>query len=181
MMTDCTSPLPFQTLVDYWSRALSDEETSVLDEHLFGCEGCTERSGKVVALVRSLGTLLSPVIGRGRLDQLLAAGARVRDTMVEPGECPTVVFSPGIDYLIHHLRAQLNDVRRVDCQVFSPDGRVINDLLHVPFDAERGEVIIACQRHYLTNGMDTHFRLTTFDHAGASQVREYAVLHVIEG
>jgi hypothetical protein len=121
------------------------------------------------------------VISRERLDQLLAAGARVRDTMVQPGERPTAVFSPGIDYLIHHLRAPLDGVRRVDCVVFLPDGRVINDLLHVPFDVEHGEVIIACQRHYLASGLDTHFRLTTFDDAGASQVREYTVLHVVEG
>jgi hypothetical protein len=181
IMIDCPSPPSFDTLVDYWSRALSDEETAAVDEHLFGCEVCTERSGKIAALVRTLGKLLTVVISRGRLDQLLAAGARVRDTLVEPGERPTAVFSPGIDYLIHHLRAPLDGVRRVDCVVSAPDGRVINDLLHVPFDAERGEVIIACQRHYLAAGMDTHCRLTTFDDAGASQVREYTVLHVMEG
>lgn len=180
-MNACPSPLPFGSLVDYWSQALSDEQTAAAEEHLFGCEHCTDRSGKVAALMRTLGRWLWPVISRGRLDDLLAAGARVRDTMVDPGQIPTAVFSPGLDYLIHHLRAPLEGVRRVDCLVFAPDGRVVNDLLHVPFDAERGEVIIACQRHYLASGLDSRFRLTTFDAAGASQVREYGVRHVVEG
>jgi hypothetical protein len=51
----------------------------------------------------------------------------------------------------------------------------------VPFDRERGEVLIACQRHYVQTEVDTRFRVTRFDVTGASRVREYGVFHVIEG
>jgi hypothetical protein len=181
-MTSCTSPLPFETLVDYWSRVLGEDDTAAVDEHLFGCAECTERSGQVAALVRTLARMLPPVISRPRLEQLLQDGARIRHTPVEPDERVTVVFSPGVDYLVHHLRAPLSDVRRVDCQVVSPDGRTIYDHSHVPFDRERGEVLIACQRHYVQSGdVDTRFCVTSFDETGASRVREYGVFHVIEG
>jgi hypothetical protein len=43
-MTTCTSPLPFETLVDHWSRALTEDDTAAVDEHLFAC--ATARSGR---------------------------------------------------------------------------------------------------------------------------------------
>jgi hypothetical protein len=180
-MTTCASPLPFETLVDYWSRALSDEEIAAAEEHLFGCAACTDRSGQVAALVRSLGRMLPPVLSPQRLEQLLAAGAQVRHTPVDPDVTATAVFSPGIDYLIHHLRAPLSDVRRVDCKIVSGDGHLISDFRHAAFDREKGEVIIACQRHYLVHGLETRFEVTTFHDTGASHVRHYGVMHVIEG
>jgi Putative zinc-finger len=181
-MTSCPSPLSFETLTDYWAKTLSAQDAAAVDEHLFGCGHCTDRSGQVAALVRALARTLPVVISRGRLEQLEQQGARLRHTPVEPGERATVVFAAGVDYLIHHLRAPLSDVRRVDCQLLSRDGLLIAEHAHLPFDRERGEVIIACQRHYLAvGGPDTLFRVTTFDQTGASLVREYGVFHVIEG
>jgi hypothetical protein len=58
----------------------------------------------------------------------------------------------------------------------APDGHVIQDHSHVPFDRERGEVLIACQRHYVQTEVDTRSAVTSFDQTGASLVREYGVV-----
>jgi hypothetical protein len=174
----CPAPVPFAALADYWGRALDQTASDAVEEHLFGCAACTERSAQVAALVRSLGRMIPPVITPARLAALAAGGARIRATPVEPGQRVAVEFARELDLLVHHLRGDLRGVRRVDCEV-TADGRRLLDLVHVPFDAERGEVLIACQRHYTALGdPDTRFRITAFDDRGAAQVREYGVLHL---
>jgi hypothetical protein len=177
-MTDpCAAPLSFETLADYWTGALALARQDEVEEHLFACPSCGERSARLASLQQALASVIPPIVSSARLDRLVADGARVRTTDVPPGATVKVVFSRDLDLLVHRLRLELPDATRVDCEVIDGAGSRLWLLEGVPFDSARGEVLIACQRHYAPNGTDIRFRLTAADTAGAQHVREYLVLH----
>jgi hypothetical protein len=180
-MTDlCAAPLSFDTLVDYWTDGLTAAQQETVEEHLFACPSCTERSARLASLQEGLRSVIPPIVSSARLDRLVASGARVRTTDVPAGGTVTVVFSRDLDLLVHRLRLDLPDATRVDCEVVDAAGSRLWLLEGVPFDPARGEVLIACQRHYEPNGTDIRFRLTAADAGGAHHVREYLVLHAWE-
>jgi hypothetical protein len=173
-------PLSFETLADYWAGALPAPEQEAVEEHLFSCQSCTERSARMASLQQALRTLMPAVISAARLDGLVGGGTRIRTTDVAAGATVQVVFSREVDLLIHRLQLALPDATGVDCEVVDGTGGQLFFLERVPFDAARGEVLIACQRHYADLGADVRFRLTAADAAGARHVREYRVLHTFE-
>jgi hypothetical protein len=177
----CASPLSFETLADYWSGDLPAAAQDIVEEHLFCCLLCTDLSARLAALQRALGSLIPPIVTRARLDRLVRAGTRVRSTEVAAGATVTVVFSRDVDLLVHRLHVDLPDAAQIDCEISSGDGPRLFLFERIPFDPARGEVLIACQRHYAGLGPpDVRFRLTAADAAGVRHVRDYTVLHVFE-
>src|SRR3954470_4652878 len=110
----CAAPVSFETLADYWAGDLAAPEQDVVEEHLFSCLPCTDRSAGLAALQRALGTPIPPVVTPTRLDRLVRAGTRVRSTEVAAGATVTVVFSRAVDLLIHRLRVDLPDAAQID-------------------------------------------------------------------
>jgi hypothetical protein len=176
----CPSPLSFDALVDYWTGDLPASQQDAVEEHLFACEACTDRSEQLSALQQALRTMIPPIISAARLDRLVGAGARVRTTEVPAGGTVDVVFSRDLDLLIHRLRLDLPSATQVDCEVCDGAGGRLYLLERVPFDPARGEVLVACQRHYADLGADIRFRLTAADAAGGRHLRDYQVRHAFE-
>ncbi|HEY0705996.1 MAG TPA: hypothetical protein VGG33_04330, partial [Polyangia bacterium] len=74
----------------------------------------------------------------------------------------------------------LTRAERVDVELLDPAGVVRLQLERVPFDPDRGEVLIACQRHYETIGAvpgDPRFSLQVFEGGVRRQVGSYFVRH----
>jgi hypothetical protein len=164
--------LSFETLVDYWAAELPAAEQDAVEEHLFSCASCTDRSGRLAALQRGVRSIIPPVITAARLERLAQAGTRIRTTEVPPGATVSVVFARDVDLLIHRLRVDLPGVTRVDCEIAGVDGTSIGLAEGVP--VERGEVLIACQRHFSALGPpDIVFRLR----AAGQPDRVYTVVH----
>jgi anti-sigma factor RsiW len=177
----CSSPLPFETLVDYWMGDLDREASERAEEHLFTCAACTDASARTAALLGALRSLVPPVVSGTWVEQLVRRGAHIRTTDVQPGVRVTVAFSPGVDLLVHRLQGDLSRADRVDCEVLDASGTRLLTLDHVPFDRQRGQVLIACQRHYIDQyPPDICFRISALAADGTRTIREYRVFHDAE-
>ena len=174
----CTEPVLFETLVALWANDLDAETAEGVEAHVFACDRChaaAERLGFVVDGVRNA---LPPVISRAHLDRLLAAGTRIVTTVVEAGRDAHARFAPEVDLLIHVLRADLAGAERVDVEMVSPDDSQQMPFEQVPFDAARGEVLIACQRHYEHFPFEPKFRVYATAGGARRRVGDYFVHHV---
>lgn len=106
----------------------------------------------------------------------------MRVTPVPAGARVVVEFSDDLELLVHVLRADLHDVEWLDVSIES-EGQASGDQRHLPampFDATRGEVLVACQRHYVTSTphMVTTFRLYAVRHDDRRAIGEYVVDHL---
>jgi hypothetical protein len=180
-MKTCASPLAFETLVALWAGELPEAQTAAADEHLFACEACSAASDRLGKVVTGLRGLVPPVLSHALRDRLASQGMRLRVTNVQPGVEATAHFTRDVDLLIHVLHADLSRAARVDVEVLAPDGEPRVALEQVPFDATKGEVLIACQRHYehmLPPGVDPIFRVHAFEAGERRRVGDYLVIHV---
>ena len=178
-MTPCASPLPFETLVAWWTGELPPGETARVEEHVFGCDACAEASARLAKLATGLREQVPPIISRAHRDRLVAGGARIRVTPVEAGFEATAVFGPDVDLLVHTLRADLAGIARVDVEVLMK-GRHEPILCEaVPFDAAAGEVLVCCQRHYQhLSTEDPVFRVYAVEAGERRPLGDYFVRHV---
>ena len=69
----CANPIAWATLVDYWAGDLNDAETAVVDEHLFGCAGCTTASARVAAVAQALRSAIPMVMLRSAVERTARA------------------------------------------------------------------------------------------------------------
>jgi hypothetical protein len=177
-MSACAKPIAFETLVSYWARDLDATESEAVEAHVFGCATCTAMSERIAALTQKMRSLEPPIITSARLRELRAAGRRIEDNFVAPGEHKRVVFAAQ-DFIVHHLGGlELDDVERVAvvARAHSSDA-VLTEYPSVPFDRSAGEVLIACQRHFVVFPPDIAFEVTTFAGGEAKKVSRYVVDH----
>lgn len=177
-MSQCASPIPYETLVRWWTDDLSDSESASVEEHFFGCDFCAEACDRIARLVVGLKTLIPPILSHAARDRLVAGGMRVLHTPVEPDVKARARFAPGLDLLVHALHGDLARAERVDLELLNEAGVSLLTFEHVPFDRERGEVLIACQRHYesLFPG-DLSFRVLAVEAGERRRVGDYFVAH----
>jgi hypothetical protein len=177
-MKSCVEPVSSERLVEYWAGELEETESERLEEHLMGCAACTAESARVAALVGAMGVLIPPIVTHAHLETLRARGLHIVDNPVLPGERRPAVFLPGIDIILHRLGGlDLAGASRVRVLLTSEDdGKIMLDVPEAPFDADSGEILIACQRHFEVFPPNVHFEVTTHGTSG-QQVAHYAVPH----
>lgn len=164
----------YEQLVDAWFGDASD--AAAIEDHVFECDACGAQYAQLAALCEALGGFIPPVISHAHRDRMVARGTRVHLTPVDAGVMADATFANELDLLIHALRGDFSRAERVDIAIVSPDGseRVLE---RVPFDASKGEVLIACQRHYRdAYPGDPDFVLTVTE-AGTTRKATYTVRH----
>jgi hypothetical protein len=178
-MSACREPLSFETLASLWSGDLDPAAAAVAEEHLFACDECAGGSDRLARLVGGLRDVIPPVISHAHRDRLVQSGRRIHITPVRPQTEAHAHFTRELDLLIHVLQGDLSRAERVDVDVVRPDGSVAVALEHVPFDAQAGEVLIACQRHYqgLYPGGEPTFRVHAVEGGERRRVGDYFVFH----
>lgn len=178
-MSACSAPLPWDTLVDYWASALPATEAEAVEEHLFGCAGCTEQASRVAAITEALRTAIPPAVTRRRVERLRAEGVAVREHAFAPGERRDVLFERDTALLVHRLGGlELESATRVGLRIVSEStGERMVELDSVPFERAEGAVLIACQRHYAALPHDTVFELSIERAGGAVEQASFTVLH----
>lgn len=177
-MKSCASPTAFDKLVDFWTGELADGEAARLEEHLFRCDECAASCDRLAKLVGALREFIPPVISHAYRDRLLAKGARIRATPVEPGVDARARFSLDVDFLVHVLRADLSRAERVDVEVVMEEGSRALVFEAVPFDVSSGEVLVCCQRHFQhMTPTDPTFRLLVVEAGKRRCVGDYLVHH----
>jgi hypothetical protein len=177
-MSTCAKPIAFDALVSYWAGDLEAAESDAIESHVFACATCTAMSERIAAVTEKLRSLEPPVISAARLDELRSAGRRIQDNPVAPGGRKRVVFSEQ-EFIVHHLGGlDLTDVDRVGL-VVRDDGtdQVVTEYPSAPFDPKTGEILIACQRHFVVFPANIAFQVTTYARGEAKNVTRYVVEH----
>lgn len=170
--------LPFERIIAYLAGELPEDEERAVEDHYFGCSDCAVSVEAAQTLVGAVAGMLPPVVDAERVERLARGGARIRSTEVVPGQDVDVVFDREVDYLVHHLHADLRDASRVDVEIVE-GGQVRACFEAVPVDAERGFVRILCQRHFGELGFpdDIRFRVVAVADESRSVRGEYLVRH----
>ena len=170
------SHLTSQQLIEYWAKEVDDP---ALEDHLFECEACTlemERIQRVVSVFRDS---LPPVISSEQVAELRSAGLVVEDNAFLPGQRKEVTFTGKLDVLVHRLTGlALSDATRVGVTVRSESGGVMHEDPFAPFDRDRGEVLIACQRHYAVFPRDIAVDVRVYRAAGEPDLATYSIPHI---
>jgi len=174
----CPSPLTFETLVSYWAHDLTEAETEAVDAHVFSCASCTELSQRIAAITEALRAQVPPFVSHAKVDELRARGLDIEQNTVSPGGRLRVTFDTQ-DILIHRLVGlDLTSAARVAISVRVEE---TNDLIvenpRVPFDADSGEVLVACHRHFASFPPNIVFEVTAVNADGRKRVERYTVEH----
>jgi hypothetical protein len=144
----CAAPIADETMVDYWSGGLPDQQDAAIEEHVFRCAACAARLDAVAAMANGITSLarqgrISGIISRGTLNRLQRDGVRVRVYSLSPGDVvPCAVFADD-DLVVTSLRGNFEGVEAVTISVIGSaplSGTVLED---VPVTATEGELLWA--------------------------------------
>ena len=162
---------------------LPESESALFEEHYFGCDTFLGRADRLARLIEQLRASLPPILTSGRRQAFGAHHPRLPAVRVEPGQRATIHLGPRADMGLWLMQAPLGQVTRVDFEARAPSGELLFALADVPFDDQRGEVVLACQAHYRVLQMpdELHVRLTATRPGGArSPLGEYILHHEFE-
>jgi hypothetical protein len=175
----CTAPITAERLLDYLLGDLPAPEEEQLEAHVFACASCAAQAERLAALAAAVRAAIPPILTRSRLDALESGGAVAHLNVMSPGGVAEVFYPPPGKLLVHRLEgARLEACRRLDVALRTPAGEAIGRLDDVPFDAPRGEVLVACQSHFAELfPHDVVFVLETVSGRDRSEVASYTVLH----
>ena len=90
-----------------------------------------------------------PVLSAAHLAQLERAGRVQAFNVMRAGATARVLYPDEGRLLVHRLGGiDLSDAQRIDLALHDVGGREVGGIENVPFDRERGEIVVACQRHF---------------------------------
>jgi hypothetical protein len=143
-MTGCATPIPQESLVDYWLG--EHREPDDLEEHLMACAPCAARLDRLVATAAGVrriirGGRLSLVGTSALLARLEAEGVRIRHHRVEPGGRTVCTAGPEDDLVSVCLSGDFRAGERVDVVIADPP-EMARRLEDVPVDREGGRIIL---------------------------------------
>lgn len=149
------------------------------EEHYFACDVCLERVERLQRTVELLRANLPALLTPERRRELEALRPRMPAIQVSPGERGRIRLGPLSEVGVFLMRAPLERATRVDFEARDANGAPLFAYEDVPFDAARGEVVLACQAHYraLPAPRELHVRLTIAEPDGARPAFEYILDH----
>ncbi len=152
------------------------------EEHLFGCVACTRNAERRERLVAQVAGALPYVLTPERRRGLALRHPRLVVVDVEPGQRGMLRLGKATSLGVWVLHVPLDAATRVDLEASAADGSALLSLPDVPFDAARGEVLLACHLHYgaLPGGSEMFVRLTATRTDGERPVGEYVLDHEFE-
>ena len=171
---------PLEDLAAWSLRESPQEGADALEDHLFSCDRCAERASTLETLIRGLSSTPPPLLTPERRRRLEASVHPLPVVPVSPGERATIQLGGAAQLGLWVMRAPLAGVERLDCELRTTEGSPLTTYTDVPFDAERGEVVLACQTHYRALGApdDMVVRVVSVEPAGRRQLGEYYLHHV---
>ncbi len=162
---------------------LPQSESALFEEHYFECDTCLGRADRLERLLEQLRSSLPPILTSGRRRAFGANYPRLPAVRVDGGQRATIHLGPRARMGLWLMQAPLGQVARVDFEARAPSGELLFALTDVPFDEQRGEVVLACQTHYRALAMpnELHVRLTATGPDGSrSPLGEYILNHEFE-
>jgi hypothetical protein len=168
-----------ETVAAWVLRELAVADSEAFEEHLFACEACTGNARRMQHLIELLSASLPPVLTLARRQALGARHAPLPAVDVEPGQRRRLAIGGSQPVGIWIMHAALAGATRVDLEARA-EGRLLFALADVPFDAARGEVVLACQTHYSALPRVLEVRLEATGPDGERPVSEYILDHEFE-
>jgi hypothetical protein len=165
-----------------WVEGLEEpSESDALELHLLECGDCSAQAERMQRLVAMLRSALPPILTEARHRALLDQHATLPATHVEPGQTGVLRLSNANALGVWVMHCDLTGVARVDFEARGELGQVLLVLNDVPFDAARGQVLLACQLHYRSMP-DAHQMHATLRSAGpaARELGKYILDHQFE-
>jgi hypothetical protein len=109
----------------------------------------------------------------------LEARRRLETVHVQPGASAVIQLGQDRAIGVWIMHAPLEGVTRVDLEARGENGDVIFAFSDVPFDRERGQVLLACQLHYraLPGGPKLAIELREPADAGGRELGRYILDH----
>ena len=175
----CGSPIGWETLVDWWAGDLGEDEAEAIEEHLLGCESCSREASQVAETAEAVRTMVPPVVGPEKLRRLAGSGMRILENPVLPGQTCTFHYPGAADLVVHVLGGlTLSSDARVEVTIRAEvSGDVLGRHEDAPFDAERGAVLLACQRDYAELDHDIVAEVRLRDAPTETSVARYTIHH----
>lgn len=151
--TACASPVPWEALMDHFAGQVDAAEAERIEDHVFGCEPCSERWTAAAAFVTKLRAAartgsVTAVIDALTLDRMVQAGVRIKQVLPREG-LVDAGYEPGVDLMVTRLPADLRGIPVVDVE-FHTAYAGLSIERDVPVTSE-GEIIIACSRRHFRN------------------------------
>src|SRR4030095_4936375 len=142
----CATPVPFTSLVDYWLGETTGVDEEQLDEHLLGCDACSQRLQGIAELaggVRALARrgVIPAIVSGPLLERLTKEGIKVREYPVEPNGSVNCTVAPEDDLLVARLRASLAGVARLDLILIDLMQPGETRLCEIPFNPRADAVL----------------------------------------
>jgi hypothetical protein len=175
----CESPVPFETLADYFAGELPEPEEQAIESHLFRCRHCSSSAERLAGLVTVVAARIPPVLSASRLADLERDGLVESVNEMTPGQTAHVLYPVPGRLLVHRFSGvDLARARRVDVHLRTKDGEATARFDDVPFDPERGEVLVACQAHFADLfPHEVVFAVEIVSEAERREAARYTVLH----
>ena len=171
--------IAYERLADYLAGLLPNSDSDDLEEHLFSCDRCARESERLFGLAAAVHEVVPAALTLERFEELSRDGRIATVNPMSPGQVAEVRFPPEGKLLVHRLGgSDLTRARRVDVSFLDLEGKALARYDDVPFDRERGEVIIACQSHFAD--IYPHDGVLRVEVVGADEREEagrYTVLH----
>ncbi len=171
-----------ETIAAWTLDELDAEAAAAFEEHYFGCDACLEQARRMHRLVAEVGASLPTILTEPRRAALERAHPHLCRVDVQPGEQATIHLGGATAVGFWVMHAPLEGVQKVDFVARNEQGATLLELEDVPFDATRGEVVLACQVHYRALPAAGRLRvsLAATDARGTRPVGEYTLDHSFE-
>jgi Putative zinc-finger len=180
----CENPIGHETLVAYWLGEMPEKREAMLEEHLFGCAYCTRRLEELAVLASGVRAAVkdgkvSLVVSQSFVEAMKQAGLYVREYRIEPGGSLNCTIRADDDAVISRIRAPLAGVKRLDVVHLRGGGEPEVRIADVPFDAERGEVLMIPSAAWLKTmpAFTMRTRLIAVSEAGEEPIGDYTFNH----
>ncbi|HVZ32532.1 MAG TPA: hypothetical protein VG963_08900 [Polyangiaceae bacterium] len=172
------TPATLEAIAAWCLGELDAPAAERFEEHCFRCDSCFERARRMQNLIEQLRASLPPILTAARR-RALEGSRPVRAVRVAAGARATLHMSASAPLGVWVMHAPLTEVTRVDFEARSRQGSLLFALDDVPFDGQRGEVVLACQLHYRALGLDQemHVRLTGTTPSGRHAIGDYILDH----
>jgi len=179
MSTACADPLTAERLIEYLLGELDAADEERVEGHVFACARCAAAAETLAGLAAAVRRAIPQVLTRSRFDALDGAGMVSQQNVMAPGDVVDVIYPPSGKVLVLRLAGNdLGHARRIDVELSTPAGATVARLDDVPFDASRGELIVACQRHFASSfPRDLVFGLDVVSGDERRRIAEYTVRH----
>lgn len=181
--SNCTAPIGFSTLIEYWLDELDEAAKARIDEHLFGCQECGTKLDEIIALAGGIRAAFGQgavraFVSDAFVKRLAEQRVRVREYRVPRNGSVNCTVVPEDEVMIARLEAPLGGVTRLDAHSYFGDAQpeVFRD---IPFDPASGEVVLTPKIAHLRAAPSQSYRLrlVAVDANGERVIGDYTFNH----